>query len=86
MGGVGGGGSNGDGEDGEVGGGGGGVGSGGVGSGILCVIGSWLVYFVMASTNRVFGILLIALRLRFPAASIASLSSLNGVQGTMRHN
>ena len=46
---------------------------------ILCVAALFIVYFCMAATNRVFGILLIALRRRFPSASITALSSLSGV-------
>ena len=50
----------------------------------LCVAALFLVYFCMAASNRVFGILLIALRERFPDASITALSSLSGVVSALQ--
>ena len=46
---------------------------------LLAAVGLFVVYFCMAASNRVFGILLIALQSRFPAASVKALNSLSGV-------
>ena len=49
------------------------------GWGWVAVVGCIIVHFSCGATDRVYGILLVALRERFPTASATELSSVNGV-------
>ena len=49
------------------------------GWGWMAVVGCILVQFAIGATDRVYGILMVALRERFPSASATELSSVNGV-------